>query len=216
MNNTSTTTLVELVNLVLLGAGEEPCRTVNETVASKRAAQAVRDGLYSIGMLGAWTHERALVAPSTWNNTTQTCVVTGITKVNGVWFDGNRLPYQEYSLVVGNVSTEANERPCAWTQLNNTTFRLSPHPLPDAQPLVFFEVELSPLAPRLDTDVTGVPEFLITPLVSRATGVFCLRHLADPTLANQYNNEFEVFLQAARSMDSHTPRNEATMHPRRR
>lgn len=216
MNQPSAQTLVELVNLVLMGAGEEPCRTVNETVASKRAAQSIRDAIYSVGMLGAWTFERGLVAPDSWDDPTQTCVVTGITKVNAVWFDGHRLPYQDYGLVAGSDRPESAGNPCSWTQLNSTTFRLTPYPLTDEKALVKFEVELAPAAPTLDTDLTGLPEFLVPPMVSRATGAFVLRHLADPGLANQYNNEFEVFLQASRSLDSQVPRNSGTMYARRR
>lgn len=215
MNTPSTETLLELTNQVLMGGGDEPTRTLVETVAAKRAVQALKDALYDVSALGDWPHERDIVSPNAWDDVALTCTLNGVSQVNMVWVDGVRIPFVEYQLVAGRTAVQG-ELPTCWTQVSANVFRVAPYPTTTEQKaLVLFEVSKWPTVPTLDTDTIPLPQYLIPPLVSRATGIFVLRHLQDAGLANQYNNEFEVRLQQARNLSSQVPRNSATMYPRR-
>lgn len=210
MNSLTTTTLLELTNQVLLNAAEQPVRQVAETVASKRASESVKRAVRDIMSLGSWSFARRVLPPSAWDNTERVAKHT-LTEIESVWYDGVPLQFVDWQDHAHAVYTDGT--PQFWTMVNYEDIILAPFPKDDteAQAKVRVVGYTYPVPMVLDTDTPGLPGTFIDALVSRATGAFVLRHNADSTLANQFNNEFEVSLQSLRDRERGNPRRTGNM-----
>lgn len=213
MNQSSTVTLLELVNRVLLNTGEQPVRTVTETVAAKRAMNSVKRAVTDIMLLGEWTFARAIVTPTGWDDVTQT-MTHSLNQVEDVWVDNLLLRHETWQ-VHAQSHVDVGTPQC-WVQVNYETVRLAPYPDTSTKGLVRLVGYKYPTPMVLDTDVPEVPDVFVDALVSRATGAFLIRHLGDPGLGNQFNNEFEVSLQQLRDTDRGVPRRAGNMLNRAR
>jgi hypothetical protein len=210
MNTSSTVTLLELTNRVLLNAGEQPARTTSETVAAKRASQQVKRAITDILLLGSWAFMRELITPTSYDNVTRTASYERALQVEDVWY-GDKL-LQNVSWQDGANQTVTDGQPTQWMQVNFRQLRLSPWPATvEDQAKVLITAYVTPTVMQADTDTPGLPEVFIDALVSRATGAFLIRHLADPALGNQFNNEFEVSIQQLRDIDRGVPRRVGNM-----
>jgi hypothetical protein len=208
-NLPSTTTHLELVNLVLLNAAEQPVRTVGETVASKRASVSLKRAVNDILLLGSWSFSRTVSPPSGWDDVTRTVEHT-LTQVEDVWYEERTLTFVDWQdhAVAGYTDGE----PHYWTKVNYSTLILAPYPTdPEQQSKVRVVGYAYPAPMVADGDTSGLPDSFIDALVSRATGAFILRDHGDPTLANQFNNEFEIGLQSLRDRDRGNPRRTGNM-----
>lgn len=218
-NFPSTETHLELVNQVLLSAADQPVRTVNETVASKRASIALKRAVNDIILLGSWSFARKILPPTgavfesndvlTFNNSTRQ-VTHSLSQIEDVWYDGHLLHFVHWQDHARAEYTEGI--PECWTQVNYNTIILAPYPTELEQQSKVSVVGYAYPVPMVDdTDTSGLPSSFIDALVSRATGAFVLRHTADASLANQFNNEFELALQSLRDRDRGSPRQTGNM-----
>lgn len=204
MNQFSTTTLLELANRVLLNAGEQPTRTLTETVAAKRAVLCVKRAVTDIALLGSWTFLRHVTSPTAFDNTAHTAEVD-LNQVEDVWYDGCPLRFREWQ-PQAQVKVSTGE-PMTWTTVNHQLIQLDPWPgTTEQQAKVRVVGHKYPPVMQDGTDTPSIPEVFIDALVARATGAFFVRHLGDPGLGNQYNNEFEVTIQQLRDLDRGAPR----------
>jgi hypothetical protein len=169
-NILSTKTHLELVNLVLLSAADQPVRTVNETVASKRASVAIQRAVQDILALGSWSFSRKVSPPSAWDDVTRTVEHT-LTQVESVWYEGRTLTFVDWQDHA--VAEYTDGEPHYWTQVNYDTLILAPYPTDVEQQSKVRVVGYSyPVPMVVDADTPGLPTSFIDALVSRATGAF--------------------------------------------
>ena len=207
-NIASTTTHIELVNRVLLNSAEQPVRTINETVAGKRASVSLQRAVRDIVGLGSWSFTRRGGTP-TFNDIERT-ISHELTQVESVWFGEQTLKFVDWQDHA--YAGYGDSDPLYWTSVNWDTIILAPYPTSVEQQSKVRVVGYSyPASMELDTDVSGLPEAFIDALVSRATGAFILRDHGDASLASQFNNEFEVAIQSLRDRDRGNPRRTGNM-----
>lgn len=208
-NVLSPQTHLQLVNQVLLSAADQPVRTVNETVASKRASVSLQRAVNDILLLGSWAFSRKVLPPSAWDDVARTFTHT-LTQVEDVWYGERTLTFVDWQDHARAGYTDGE--PSYWTTVNYDTIIVAPYPMdPEQQSKVRVVGYAYPVPMVADGDTSGLPSSFIDALVSRATGAFILRDHGDPNLANQFNNEFEIGLQSLRDRDRGNTRRTGNM-----
>lgn len=211
MNEPSSANALDLVNRVLLNCGEQPARTISETVAAKRAFDALKTARNEILLLGHWSFLRTVADPDSWEDFSKTFYTSRFTQIEDVWYDGKVL--QNVSWQDGaDQSVEDDVPPTQWMLINQRQIRLNVYPTETVDrakvKVVGYRVPI-----QMTADGSGVemPEMFVDALVYRTMGAFSLTHLNDSALANQYNNAYEVRLQTIRDLDRGAPRRVGNM-----
>lgn len=225
----STSTLLNVVNEVLLNVGE---RTVNtfDTPTARKAKQYIIEALKELQLRDDWEFLRDVVPALSW-------AVPGIATLPTY----QRLHSVQYTLplssgaAMNKVFVSYLDRP-SFARLNPTPItlldtsyfplsytilddaRVQLHPYPSditTQAFVSFHITKAFVLPTLVGDFLPIPERL-TPLIVRlASSLMASRHLDDGDSAQMFRSEFEGMLSIVRAREQLTPTTGTNMFRRR-
>lgn len=220
MTAASTTTLLDMINKVLLDVGERRVTAITSPTAQK-CKEYIQDSLIELQTMHDWEWLYSTITPSSWNLDTVT--ITGVQRVlYASWVNlpsGNtsnpytRLIYLDPESYDATVSVlgfssvvETASRPFYWTFTEYNTFKISPYPTDAAgQARVKLYVVLAMEPPTTNTGVFPIPEYLIPLLRYLADSKMYEHHLGDMNGAQSSFQKFQMLLNQYRTRQAKHP-----------
>lgn len=209
---TSTSTLLEVCNDVLLGVNERPLANLSSTIGLQVKA-AVRQALRTICLDGTWNWLEDRVNASSWTGNTATLPTTVVRVHDVSILQSNRyltIPYvqtrNEFEENVVYSYSDTTTRPFAWYADEPNIIRVNPYPTTvAAQNLIFFNVINYTDIPSGDSGLFAIPETFIPALTVRAKAEFSLSRSEDLNLFSTYMGLYEKELTQLRA-NTRTPK----------
>lgn len=225
----STSTLLSVVNEVLLNVGE---RVVNsfDSPTARKAKQYVVESLKELQLRDDWEFLRDVVPALSWTGlgiatlptyqrlhsiqyTIPNSAASAVNKVFVAYLDRPsfaRLNPTPITLL------DTAYYPTTYTILDDDRVQLHPYPSDvSTQARVSFHITKAFVLPTLVGDFLPIPE-RFTPLIVRlASSLMASRHLDDANAASMFRNEFEGMLAIVRSREQLTPSTGTNMFRRR-
>lgn len=208
----STTTLIGLVNKVLLSMNERPLSNLNG-IQGAQIRSIVEQSLVRVSQLNDWDFLEETRLASVWQ-AGRAILDTDVQRIKSVMYtpsgavDQRRYTvpflckeqfYRENNIGQTYSGTPASATPICYTMEGWNTPVLHPYPTDVVnQNLVFFSIIRILTIPQEENGFFQMPEFFIPLLTRRCSAEYALRHLEDAALAAQFNSEFEVEAQALR------------------
>lgn len=193
---TSTTTLLQAVNRVLLNLNERPIPDTT-TLIGQKTVQALETALNDISEAQDWQFSEERLSSVTWsgNEVTLPDTVQRVEEVsyNSGTFGDIRILYvhpDNFTRYPSN-SYSTGGRPIYWTHKDYNVVKVTPYPTsPTEQSKIFFRVQNRLTIPASDNATFGIPEQFISLLVRKASSLMARRHLEDEQLARAYEAEY--------------------------
>ena len=217
------TTLIELVNRVLLDVGERQVTTI-ATPASRKAKAYIQDAFNDIQMFHNWEWLNVFQGVDSLIN--EKATYTNIRRIRAVyWNNGTtyiEVPWIPYSSFIKREITSfdsglTTNQPCVYTQEDEDTISVNPYPTDVAgRDKIRLEGIKYIEPPELETDVLQIPERFENILIKRAVYNMLIRHLGEPDMANAMNFEFTDILQRFKDQENRTPMKGTNMYAGRR
>jgi hypothetical protein len=226
---TSTSTLLQIVNEIILNVGERVVNTF-DTPTARKAKQYVLEALKEFQIRDDWEFLRDVVVASSWTSpgvallptyqrlhavqyTVPNSSGSAINKVFVAYLDRPsfaRLNPTPITLL------DTAYFPTTYTILDDDRVQLHPYPSDSTtQARVSFHITRVFTLPTLVTDFLPIPE-RFTPLIVRlASSLMAARHLGDAEMASMFRNEFESTLRQVRAREQLTPSSGTNMFRRR-
>lgn len=226
MASTSTTTLLEAVNRVLLDVGERQVTSISNP-ASRKARAYLQDAFNDIQDFHDWAWTAQEFTASSWNDDEAT--FNNLKRVREVFHNNesneprSRIPYvpistyEIYSIESYDSSTSPDTQPQHYTIIDEDTLKFNPYPTDvngrsDIKVLGYRYYSF----PELSNGVFDLPERFIPMLLKRATYMMLARHLGDLDAAQIHQQEFEIQLKHQRDKDFMYRSGGVNMHRRYR
>lgn len=226
---TSTSTLLQVVNEVLLNVGERLVNVI-ETPTALKAKQYVLEALKEIESRDDWEFLRDVVTATSWTvpgiatlpvyqrlHAVQYLIPnSGASAVSRIFVAYLDRPSFARLNLVPITQLDNAYYPTAYTILDDSRIQVHPYPSDVAtQARVTFHITRSFTLPGFASDFLPVPERL-TPLVVRlASSLMAARHLDDSESAAIFRKEFEGTLAIVRAREQLTPTTGTNMFRRR-
>lgn len=209
---TSTSTLLEITNRVLLNSNERPLSNTTPLIG-QQVKECIRSTLYQMTKLGEWTWTQDKVNASSWSNQVATLATTTQRIKAMAWDndDGILIPihfvarglFDGYEIDSYNDTTG---RPRYWTIVDYNVVHVNPYPnTNDERAKIWFYINKYITLPTADANTFNMPEEFTNLLVTGATAAFIKRHMGDPSTARAFEEEFLVELQQARARQMTVP-----------
>lgn len=226
---TSTSTLLQIVNEVLLNVGERVVNTF-DTPTAQKAKQYVLEALKEFQIRDDWEFLRDVVSASSWTSpgiatlptyqrlhaVQYTIPLSSGAAINKVFVAFLDRP--SFSRLNPTPITQLDTAyyPTSYTILDDNRVQLHPYPSDVTTQLnVSFHITRAFVMPNLVADFLPIPERL-TPLIVRlASSLMASRHLDDQDSASMFRNEFEGTLRLIRAREQLTPSAGTNMFRRR-
>lgn len=218
---TSTSTLLEVTNRILLNANE---RTLSNTtpLIGQQVKECIRSALYQMTKLGEWTWTQDKVNASSWSSQAATLATTtqrvkGMSWDNG---DGILIPIQHISRPLFDgyeleAYTDDTGRPNYWTTIDYNVIHVNPYPnTANERAKIWFYINKYITLPSTDGSTFDMPEEFTNLLIVGATALFYKRHMDDIQVAQAFENEFVVELQQARARQMTLPAQSFNLYKR--
>lgn len=217
-------TLLQLVNRVLLDVGERQVTSISNSV-SRKAKLYIQDALNDLQMFHNWEWLSEFSGVSTFTNEKTT--ITNLRRIRTVfWNTGStfvKIPwiplegFVERELEPFDSTVDTSTCPHWYTQEDDVTIALNPYPT-DSEGRDRIRVEGIKYieSPENDSDLIPIPERFENILVKRAVYNMYMRHLGELDLANAMNFEFTDILQRFRDQENRTPMRGTNMYQGRR
>lgn len=210
----STTTLLELVNLVLLDSGERAVTSLDGNPAAKKATQYCKDAFEDMTSFHTWEWSYGLEAVNSFTNDTTT--IDNVRRIRHIlWSGDNRyfvIPYMSlpqyltYELESFDSSTNSATRPLRWTKTDEETLRFNPYPTDeDGRDSIRVDCVKYLAPPTTATGTFPCPERFVNALRKRASYQMMKNHVGDLQAAQAMQQEFFEALQTFRSQESGLP-----------
>jgi hypothetical protein len=225
MLTNSTSTLIDVVNDVLLDVGERAVTNLSSPVARK-AVKYVQDGVREMQRFHNWDWLYSRVTPTTWAN--EMATLSNVNRILYVSWSGvaalRRLEYLDPETFDATVMPKAfvsSETPSDtaryYTIVSRNVLKVSPYPtdLPGRAKLQVY-VLLDMVPPRQPNDVFPIPEDNISLLNKYATSMMYLHHLDDSVGASTLMSSFSEQLAYVRTRESKHPAADMNMYRRSR
>lgn len=207
------TTLLELVNRVLLDVGERQVTSIS-TPASRKARLYIQDAFNDLQMYHNWEWLNGLFAVNSF--TEEKTTIDNVRRIRRVYWldDENRyeiswIPASQFylqHLESFDTNQDIAESPRFYTQINETQLAFNPYPTTDqGRDKIRVEGIRYITPPSLDTDELTIPERFENVLIKRAVYNMLLRHLGEIDMAQAMNFEFNDILQRFRDQENRTP-----------
>lgn len=208
----STKTLLEVVNDVLLMAGERPVLSLASTPVARKATSVLTEAVLELALLDDWAFTRQRINAVSWVG--NKAELGNVQRIIGVVYDSYPYRYVEpatFSKLGYGSATGGNVG--YWSTDGYNSVVVSRTPVTDTERLSFaFDVVTSLVPPTDALSKFPIPDRLMPMVTKRALCLFVLRHLDDASLAAQYNNEFEVMVQLVRNRERYAPRGAANLY----
>jgi hypothetical protein len=216
----STKTLLEVSNDVLLMAGERPVLTLGSNPVARKVAACLQEAVLEVSLLDDWSFTRERIGAISWVGERAELgnVQRVIRALYGEPSTGyRRLVYLDSSDFDRIPVTTGDPVGACWTVDGYGAVRLTVAPSTvQYQNRVKFDVIKVLNPPTLDTHKFPLPDRFMPLIVKRALSLFVLRHLDDAGLSAQYDKEFELMVQLFRNRERYVPRGSANMYRGRR
>ncbi len=208
---TSTTTLLDAVNNVLLDVGERRVTSLTTPFAQK-AAKYVLEAVREIQRYNDWNWLYDTVTPTSWVGDQAT--LTNVHRIlHASWDIGTNSTYKRlryldpetYDATVVPTpfdwSVSSSSAPGVWTLIKRNMLRVNPYPtdqIGKTKLKVYVIREMVP--PAEPGDKFPIPEDMMSLVNMYATSKMCLHHLGDAQTAAILKDQFneQVFLARAR------------------
>lgn len=219
---TSTRTLLEVLNSVLLSIGE---RTVTNSTATlgQMALDCIRESLIEVSTSYGWNELRDVINASSWSGDSATLPTT-VSRIQGVnWYsspDGLPESTYDYARLAIEFTTldtylrypltpytnSAQNRPRWYTIVDVNTVRVNPYPN-DAteQGKITFDVYKLLELPTLDSDVFSCSDQLLNVVQHKAASLMAIKFLSDYNLAKVFDEKSEKNRRTLMVSDSGYP-----------
>lgn len=226
---TSTSTLLQVVNQVLLNVGE---RSVTNflTPTAQKARDYVIESLKELEQRDDWEFLRDTVNATSWVSpgiatlpahqrihAVQYLVPNSTASaVNRVYVAFLDTPSFARLNPTPITATDISYYPNVYTILDDARVQIHPYPNDTTtQNRVTFHITRTFTLPTLISDFLPIPERL-TPLVVRlASSLMATRHLGDANMGQMYRGEYEALLRMVRAREQRTPTPGTNMFKRR-
>lgn len=215
----STTTLIEAVNRVLLDCGERAVTSITSP-ASLKAKEYLRDALTYVQSVHDWEWMYDKKIATGWVNETANVDCQQIRAA--FWYNGYQnepimyLDAPSFDLQVlhpFSTATDSAQRVRYWTISSYNTVRVNPYPTnSDGQSRITFHVINNLVFPNTETATFPIPEKYMTLLYARAGYLMAIRHLEDRTAAQFYDKDFQELVLRYRSQENKTPTRGVNMY----
>jgi len=218
MTASSTSTLIEVVNRVLLDVGERQVTTITSP-AARKAQLYIQESLSELQHFHDWEWLYATITPNTW--ILDTVTLSNVQRIKyASWVNSvtsglgwTRLSYLDAESFDATVAIRAfdstintAERPFYWTFTEYNTLRISPYPTnASGRSRVKVYVILDMVAPSVVTGVFPIPEYMIPVLRKLATAKMYQNHLSDTAGYQVQMQEFSQLLQQIRTRQAKNP-----------
>lgn len=209
---TSTSTLLDAVNRVLLDVGERITIDLTRPAAAK-AAKYVQEAFNDTQNFHDWEWLRQSQGVDSWS--TDSATFNNVRRIRTVswdtgygyydipFIDIDSFNYLYITSFVGATSTATY--PSWWTKADEDTIRLNPYPTDStgqaklkAQVIKYYD------PPASTTSMFNCPERFVNLIVKRAVYMMFARHLGDLNTAQVMEGEFESLLATYRSKENGT------------
>lgn len=198
------TTLLEIVNKVLMKIGEGRVSTVNQNITSRLCAENVITSILAlVDESNEWPWLKQVYNAASWSGDTATLPGTAIdiqfVRDNGRYAIVQYMSPTAFSLREPLAYTGANGGAQWWT-FEGEDVRFDPYPDDAAaRDNIFFHGSIVFTLPALDADVLQVPDRDINMLVFRACMMMAIDHMRDSQSAEMYLMEYQKAVQMAKS-----------------
>ena len=206
----STTTLIELVNRVLLDVGERIV-TVLSSPAARKATEYCKEAFLDVQTFHDWSWQLDFFTATSWDN--EKAVFDNIKRIRSMQFDNDRkrinVPYIDppnfYESQELTSFTDNSAVPCNFTIIQEDTVALNPYPTDTAgQVRVKIYGYRNFPAPTLPDEVFDLPEYFIPLVTKRAVYMMLVRHLGELNEADALSLEFVTKLNFMKTQDKAT------------
>lgn len=215
---TSSTTMLEVANQVLLSIGERTISAFGTPVGLKvrfAIQSAIRD-LQNFHDF-SWTKSRILATSwsgnrATLDRTVRVFNVRASGSSSGTFSPLINVPWDDFDGMFSSSSAEGIPEYWAWD--GESTVVVYPTPTEDVQDLVYFYVSQVMTQPILPSDVLPIPERHLNLVLDRATYYMALTHLDDKTLAKLYEDAWRKEVIQVKNRETSTQVGELNMYRR--
>lgn len=207
---TSTTTLLQVANAILLNVNERPIATLVNN-QGEQLKNVIRTTLRKISHDNKWPWLEATVA-GTWSGNLVT-LPSNTSRIIGVFWQSTvsrALPlrwihkdnFNAYQLD----SYSSGGRPIWWTMEDFNSYRVNPYPTTaPEQAFITANVYNTLELPLTDTGVFAMPEEFIDLLILGGTALYANRHMEDDKLYQTFMTEYLSGMNIMRSQNYSTP-----------
>ena len=213
-------TLIELVNRVLIDVGERQVTSISNA-ASRKAQLYIQDALNDLQMFHNWEWLSVFTGVSAFTN--EKTQITNIRRIRSVfWNNGTTyveipwIPFDDFikrELVSFDSTQTTATCPRYYTQEDDTTISFNPYPTDTAGRDKIRVEGIRYIEPPVNTtDLIPIPERFENILVKRAVYNMYVRHLGEVDLAQAMNFEFTDILQRFRDQENRTPMRGTSMY----
>lgn len=228
MPATSTSTLLDVVNDVLLDVGERRVTSLTAPFAQK-AAKYVQDAVREIQRFHNWSWLYDTITPTSWSGNTAT--LDNVNRILHVSWDNSssgaaywRLKYldpEEYDAQIiadsFDSTVETATYPRVWSISSRNTIKVNPYPTDAAgQARVKVYVIRDMVPPTAPTGTFPLPEDHVSLLNKYATAQMYYHHLDDKQGASGLKQQFDEQLAYIRARESKNPGGYMNMYRRNR
>ena len=220
----STSTLLQVVNKILLNVGERQVTSFQSPVALK-ALNSIEEALREIENLDDWSWTREVVTATSWVN--EVATLPTFTRIHDIYFVSSSFKTaltfidsvefalsNVYPFTIDNVPNTFSRY---YTINNDSTVSVQPYPNDTTtRSYVKFVISSSLSIPQLITDTLPLPERYVVLVIKLASYNMAVRHLEDTNVARNFRSEFEASLAMLRSRGNLIPTSGHSMYRQRR
>ena len=195
---TSTRNKLSVVNSVLNSVGERGLGASGTQIGSI-VVDCIREAILDVSTGASWNEMRELVS-GTWSTDNLT-VADNVYKISGVlyerdttnpaWFPVKFVTLETY-LMYPLTGYASGNYPQVWTQTEANIIRMNPYPTSAGEKAkINVEVYKYPPVPTNDTDYFACSDQFLNLIQYKASSLFALKYLSDPTGYRAFDMEFE-------------------------
>lgn len=220
---TSTTTLLQLTNLVLDRISERRVTAITDNRNAERVRNAIKEAHDELQREGKWTWLYKSAVASSWSAATATVSDCGILEqvVHGNDTVGYRsipkLKRRGRSVIPNTSYTTDSEIPTYFVQLDDNQFLFNPYPGDtDRQNLITFEYFRILTFPSTDSAVFEIPDRFINVLNYNASAKVAIDIMQRPDMAQTFKVEYERLLGKHRRTELQSDSSDNMFHVNKR
>lgn len=208
---TSTSTLLEVCNRVLLNANERTL-TATTPLIGQQVKECVRQALHAISR-NEWLWNQGKVNASSWTLSVAT-LPTNTQRVKAVMWDNDngqliplkymhRWDFDQYEL---DDYADNTVRALYYTLVDQNIVHVNPYPTTSAERnKIWFHTSLTITLPATDATTFAMPEDFTDLVVLYATSLYVKRHAEDLQLSRSFEEEYLIQLNQVRARQTITP-----------
>lgn len=192
---TSSTTLLDEINDVLLDIGEAEVRSSTENFVARKASKALQEGVrVLVTTNNQWDFLRSVLTATTWANEKAT-LDDSVIETHYILCNNKKVSYlqpDKFFLRNSQSYENANMYPRFYTRVGAYDYYFYPYPATLARQLeVKFYVTQYPTVPNNDNGNFGIPDHFMPLIRNWAKHSLALNHVNNPEMARNFKANFE-------------------------